>query len=68
MDKDTLMRFQELWVKEAESKRFTGVLPNLSHQEQAFYRLLRGNKLGLRIRLEQERISYEFLLNRLEAL
>jgi hypothetical protein len=68
MDRDTLMRFRALWVKETDSMRFTGVLPNLSPEEQALYCLLRDNELGPGVRLEQERISYEFLLNRLETL
>jgi hypothetical protein len=68
MDRDTLRRFRALWVKETDSMRFTGILPNLSHEEQALYHLLRDNELGLCVRLEQERISYEFLLSRLETL
>ncbi|MCP4407687.1 MAG: hypothetical protein GY807_07980 [Gammaproteobacteria bacterium] len=65
MDRNTLERFQGAWVQEQETKRFIGEPENLSDSERQLYHLLRDNRLGERIRLEQERIVFEYLTQRL---
>lgn len=62
MDRNTLESFPEAWVEE-EGKRIVTELKNLTAGEQACYRLLCEDRLGKRIRLEQERIPFD----RLEA-
>jgi len=68
MDRPTLEHFRPLWVREPASKRFTGELAHLDAQEQALYRELRDNALGENVRLEQERIAYPYVLDRVRAL
>lgn len=59
MDRDTLMLGRALWTQEDPSKRYTGELANLTEAEQALFRDLRDDRLGVRVRLEQERIPFE---------
>ena len=62
MDVDTLLAFRDLWV--AEPTPFRGTLQHLTAAEQATLELLRneGN-----VRLEQERIAWNFALGQLTA-
>jgi hypothetical protein len=68
MDRATLDHFRELWGEEPEAKRCSAALPNLNDSEQALYRLLREDALGVRVRLEQERIGFGYLRERLQRL
>ncbi|MEN8132804.1 MAG: Wadjet anti-phage system protein JetD domain-containing protein [Pseudomonadota bacterium] len=68
MDRSTLERFQKAWVQEQETKRFIGEPEHLSDTERQLYRLLHDNRLGKRVRLEQERIAFEYLAERLGRL
>ena len=57
MDRETLFEHKWLWVR--EENPFTGDLAHLTAQEQIVYQQLQG------IRLEQERIPYNWLLKAL---
>ena len=59
MDRETLVQHTPLWVR--ESNPYEGELPRLASAEQALYGDLRHNRLGERVRLEQERIAYGWL-------
>jgi hypothetical protein len=56
MDRETLLGHAPLWVR--ESSPYDGELPRLTSTERALYDDLRHNRLGERVRLEQERIPY----------
>lgn len=58
MDRDTLMAHASLWGQEGSSERFDGEPVHLTPSEQALFEDLKHNRLGERVRLEQERISY----------
>ncbi|MDF1578728.1 MAG: DUF3322 domain-containing protein [Desulfobulbales bacterium] len=60
MDRRTLLAHRELWGIEAQPE--TGQLERLNMEERALYDRLRENRWGDRIRLEQERIGFDFLL------
>lgn len=61
MDRATLDAHRALWGKEPADKRFLGELPHLDAQEQALFDDLRADRLGERVRLEQERIGFGWL-------
>lgn len=61
MDRATLDAHQKLWGQEPIDKRYTGELSRLSEGEHALFDELRYDRLGERIRLEQERISFGWL-------
>jgi len=56
MDRETLCVHAHFWVR--ESAPYVGDLSRLNEAEQALYDDIRFNRLGDRIRLEQERIGY----------
>jgi hypothetical protein len=56
MDRETLLENAGLWVRESDP--YDGELPRLTSVEGALYDDLRRNRLGERVRLEQERIPY----------
>ena len=58
MDHDTLMAHVSLWGQELISERFDGELEHLTALERALFEDLKHNRLGERVRLEQERIGY----------
>jgi hypothetical protein len=58
MDRKTLLRHAAQWVTENPTRRD---LPNLTPTEHALYDDLRDNRLGNRIRLEQELIEYSWV-------
>ena len=58
MDAPTLHAHRELWGQEELGKRYLGELQRLSTQEQELFDALRSDALGIRVRLEQERIAY----------
>lgn len=59
MDEDTLLAHRELWTMEPVSQR-AGEVARLDEREQALYRNLRGDRWGVRVRLEQERIAWDY--------
>jgi hypothetical protein len=61
MDRTTFFGFEKLWVKESKNQRSTGRLAHLTCDEQRLYQDLVDNTHGEMIRLEQERISYEYV-------
>jgi hypothetical protein len=63
MDRQTLLAHRPLWGREPRPE--TGVLSRLNAEEGALYDQLRGNHWGDRIRLEQERIAFDYLGDRL---
>jgi hypothetical protein len=68
MDRGTLDAHQELWGQEPVDKRYTGELSRLSEGERALFDALRYDRLGERLRLEQERVSYGWLERALSKL
>lgn len=61
MDQSTLEAHRALWGEEAEHQRFTGDIPFLTADEHTLFTALRDDTLGVRIRLEQERIGFSSL-------
>jgi len=66
MDQTTLLEHQPLWG--TEPKPETAALVRLRAEESKLYEQLRRNYWGDRIRLEQERIRFDYLLSALERL
>ena len=66
MDSATLMAHRASWVQERE--HYEGMLARLTVPEQDLFEALRRNLHGDRVRLEQERISFSWLLQALSAL
>jgi hypothetical protein len=63
MDRETLLAHRSYWGEEPEPVRHD--LPRLSAEEAAVYDELRFDRLQPRLRLEQERIGYGWLSDRL---
>ena len=61
MDRRTLLAKPELWVVEEEARDVA--LERLTSDEVALYDDLRANRLGARLRLEQERVPYRDVLD-----
>jgi len=61
MDRQTILAHRSLWGVEAQPE--TGILRRLNSEESALYDQLRQNHFGNRIRLEQERVGFDFLRN-----
>ena len=59
MDRETFLAFQPLWVTEAT--RTDRELSKLTDDERALYDDLRYDRLGVALRLEQERIGFEWV-------
>jgi hypothetical protein len=68
MDRETLLAHRHLWVEEPEVTRTLADLANLTAGEQALYRDLREDVHGPRVRLEQERIGFGYLQDRLSEI
>jgi hypothetical protein len=66
MDRHTLLEHRPLWGIEVRPE--TANLARLNTEESALFDQLRQNHWGERIRLEQERIGFDFLLNALQRL
>lgn len=64
MDQDTLLAFEPLWVQEPENNVVKHDLPGLTLDEKQVFAKLKQ----LKIRLEQERISYSYWLETLDKL
>jgi hypothetical protein len=65
MDRETLMAHRALWVQETE--RHDGPLRRLTQEEGELFDDLRQDRLGDRVRLEQERIPFGWLQGALAA-
>ena len=63
MDQHTLLTHRALWGIEVETK--TALLTRLNSDENELYNQLQKNHWGNQVRLEQERISYKFLRDKL---
>jgi len=63
MDSETLMEHQPLWGVEPSPE--TGTITRLTAEERALYDQLRRDELGSHLRLEQERIGFEWLVGAL---
>ncbi len=61
MDLETLQKFKHLWVAEPADKQYMGSLNYLTPDEQRLFAGLVNNVWGENVRLEQERISFQFL-------
>lgn len=68
MDENTLNAHITSCVKETDSKRFTGELSCLSEKEKALFEKLKSNTFGENIRLEQELIGFDYLLEWLRGM
>ena len=66
MNKQTLLAHRTLWGVEPQSE--TGDLSRLTDEEHTLYDELRSNSLGESVRLEQERIGFDYLVAALEKL
>lgn len=67
MDRETLMAHRVLWGREASNERFEGDIGRLTDDEQALFEDLKRNRLGDRVRLEQERIGYRWLYRAIQG-
>jgi len=59
MDRDTLVNHRDFWTEELSGTRVLRDLPTLDPFEQSLYDDLRNDRLGDRVRLEQERVQYQ---------
>jgi hypothetical protein len=66
MDRQTLLAHKHLWVQ--ESAPTDAVCANLTGNEQSLYQDIRHNRLGDRVRLEQEVIDYGLVMRRLSEI
>ena len=66
MDRDTFLAFESLWG--TESSPIDRDLPRLTAGERALYDDLRDNRIGTNLRLEQERIGFAWVRNKLSRL
>ena len=66
MDLQTLHAHRTLWGVETQPE--TGTLTRLNSEESALFDQLRQNHWGERVRLEQERIGFNFLRDVLQGL
>jgi hypothetical protein len=66
MDRQTLLAHRTLWVR--EQTPHGGSLIRLDQEEKALFDDLVSNRLGVRIRLEQERIPFGWVQRALSAL
>ena len=66
MDEETLVRHKELWGEERE-QHSSDLLPLLTDAEQAVYQGLKQGRWGRQVRLEQERVTWEFAWQKIVA-
>ena len=66
MDRDTFLAFESLWG--TESSPIDRDLPRLTAGERTLYDDLRDNRIGTNLRLEQERIGFGWVRNKLSRL
>ena len=65
MDRETLEAHRALWTGEPPDHRFLGAPERLTEEEAALFRDLATDRLGERVRLEQERIGFGWIERRL---
>ncbi len=65
MDRQTLTAHEKLWGSEDPAKRYTNDLAHLTKEEHALFLDLKQDHLGSNIRLEQERIRFSYLKDKL---
>lgn len=58
MDRETLLAHRHLWVREPAEHRYAGEPERLTPAERELFEDLRRDRLGERVRLEQERVGY----------
>ncbi|MFP4183036.1 MAG: Wadjet anti-phage system protein JetD domain-containing protein [Halorhodospira sp.] len=66
MDRETLEAHRALWTAEPAEYRCLEDLVRLSAAEAALYDDLRQDRLGERVRLEQERVGYGWVVSRVQ--
>lgn len=66
MDEATVLAHRALWVTEPQPHR-ADAIEHLDAAEQALYRDLRGDRWGVRVRLEQERIGWDVAWARIRS-
>ncbi len=66
MDRETLLSHRHAWGR--EDKPFLGSLPRLTDGERALFDDLQQDRLGERLRLEQEQIAFRWLRQALQRL
>ena len=66
MDRSTLLAFEPLWGK--EEKQTLRYLPRLTAEERTLYDDLRDNRIREKLRLEQERIGFNWVESALSVL
>ncbi len=64
MDEETLLRHRQLWGHEAKPAQALE-LPGLNSEEKALYQALRSGRWGPGVRLEQERIDWQYAWDRI---
>ena len=67
MDRETLLAHRTLWGQEPADKRYTGQPTRLTEDEYALFDDLARNRLGERVRLEQERVNLAYLRAALDS-
>lgn len=67
MDRSTLLAHRALWGQEGEEERFIKPLTRLNDEERELFADLQQNRLGDRVRLEQERIAFGHVERALRA-
>jgi hypothetical protein len=63
-----LLDHRDIWSEEPLNGRCSQELPALNDDEVALYDDLRHNRLGIRVRLEQERVNFEHVKVVVESL
>ncbi len=66
MDRETLAAHRALWTTEPAEYRYLEDLERLTAAEAALYDDLRQDRLGERVRLEQERVGYGWVVDRMQ--
>jgi len=67
MDRATLLAHRHFWVTESEAQRYHGTTRRLTREEQALLDDLQADRLGEKVRLEQERVGYEWVIRALRG-
>lgn len=66
MDHATLEMHRSLWGREERHKRYTGDLSRLHHDEHVLFHLLRDDVLDECIRMEQERLGFNWFMSAIQ--
>lgn len=66
MDRTTLETHRSLWGHEERHKRYTGELTRLHNDEHVLFHLLRDDVLDERIRMEQERLGFNWVMSAIQ--